>query len=392
MRLNTTRRIRRTFAALSSTVLVLGTAVALPGSAVGATRPPKLLGPVLSRVENPKTSLARDGGFSLALPNGFDFWVFADTPRYEFRKNRWKIAGFITGSTAGMAKFTPGKPLKKPLTEIRPGAQLKHKNQPAQFMKTPVAYLPDGTGRRCGPTKDGANAFAVRWPTGAALMPDKTNILVAYVVLCVFNFKDFTAQGWGFALFNYKKQKFSVRPTDVVRAAPSGREIPDNAMWGSPIVAGKKVSFFSWSCCEGPYNVYTTTVKAKKKALKRRTSYDPHPVEGLPMTFNIHVARRSKTHRRLTMYVLSGVRGEYLLYSASSPAGPWSQVGSGVLPRCKKRANACHSMALHPELSPAGRLVISYHLADFGPAIATKHPHPHDPLRHVVSASVPCQC
>jgi hypothetical protein len=92
------------------------------------------------------------------------------------------------------------------------------------------------------------------------------------------------------------------------------------------------------------------------------------------------------------MYVLTGEKGQYSIFTASSPKGPWSQTASGVLPRCDTSPVPCHSMALHPELSPAGRLVISYHLAGYGPGIATKHPFPHEPLRHVVSASIPCGC
>jgi hypothetical protein len=49
-------------------------------------------------------------------------------------------------------------------------------------------------------------------------------------------------------------------------------------------------------------------------------------------------------------------------------------------------------MALHPELSPAGRMNISYHLPAFGPGVATKHPYPREPLRHVVTSSIPCNC
>jgi hypothetical protein len=372
---------------------VLATSLSLPTTAGGATAGPKLLGPVLSRVENAKTTLTRDGGFSTPLPNGYDFWVFADTPRYVFRNNRWRVSGFITGSTAGMARFTPGRPLRRPLTEIRPGGVLRSTNQPAQFMKTPVAYMPDGTGRQCNRGYDGSRkAFAVRWPTGAALMPDKRNVLIPYAVVCVFNVSTFTAQGWGFALFNYKTQKFSVRPTDVVRAKPSGAEIPQSEVYGSPVVVGKKVTFFSWSCCAEANSVYSTTLNANVRAMKRRSSYQPELVPGFGRTYNVHVARPSKTHAKYTMYVLSGAKGEYLLYAAPSPSGPWSQVGSGVLPRCNRIAHSCHSMALHPELSPRGRLVISYLLANYGPAIATKHPHPHDPLRHVVMSSLPCNC
>ena len=387
------RRLRPGIGALACSVIALATAIAAPPPAGGAAAPARLLGPVLSPVENANTTLTRDGGFSAALPNGRDFFVFADTPRYDFRRNAWRITSFITGSTAGMVPFTRGKPLRSALTEVRPGAALRRTNQPTRFLATPRAYLPDGSGKRCSSASGGSRAFSARWPTGAALMPDKANVLVPYAIMCVFNAQSYFAEGWGFALFNYRKQTFSVRPTDVIRAPRSGAELPHTEMYGAPIVVGHNVTFYSWECCDGPNTgVYATTVGANAAALKRRASYVPKRLPSLPKTYNVYVGRRSKGHPQFTMYVLTDKRGEYSIYTAASPTGPWSQVDSGALPHCGKRPDSCNSMALHPELSPPGRLVVSYHLANYGPAVASKHRYPHDPLRHVVTASIPCTC
>jgi hypothetical protein len=374
-------------------VVALTAAVAPPAPAGSAAAPAKFLGPVLSRAENASTTLTRDGGFSVGLPGGRNFWVFADTPRYEFKQNRWKVTAVVPGSTAGIARFTPGKVLRSALTEIKPGAALKPSRQPARFMPTPPAYMPNGSGKRCVKTGNGPGAFSVRWPTGAALMPDKKNILVPYAIVCVFNIREFHLQGWGFSLFNYKKQKFTVPATDVIPARRSGAGMPSWQMYGSPLVVGNNVTFFSWACCAPGEGVYSTTVKATEKALKRRSSYTPTLLPGLPPARNVHVANKSKTHSKFTMLIPEGEHGEYSIYAAPSPNGPWTGVTSGALPRCAKKINLCNnSLALHPELSPAGRLVVSYHLGEFGPAIPGKHPYPHDPLRHVVMAAVPCDC
>jgi hypothetical protein len=377
--------------ALAALVTVL--VVPGPSPAAGAPAPPKILGPVLSRVETPNVSLGRDGGFSTALPNGFDFWVFADTPRYAFRNGKWRMVSFITGSTAGMAKFTPGKPLTNALSEIRPGAQLRKTNAPAQFMPTPVAYLPDGSGTRCDRGYLGQRkAFSVRWPVGAALMPDKINVLVPYAVVCVLNESDFYLEGWGFSLFNYKTQRFTLKAKDVIKAKATGEGMPSEKMYGSPLIHGDKVTFYSWKCCTTGTGVYSTTVPANAAALKNPASYVTKLVPSLPGTYNIHAARKSKYHNKYTMYVLTGERGEYGIYTATAPQGPWKGVATGVLPRCNTSPVPCHSMALHPELSPAGRLIVSYHLSGYGPGIPTKHPYPYEPLRHVVQASIPCKC
>jgi hypothetical protein len=394
MRSHTTRGTSRPLVAFVTALAVLAAVSVVPGPAPaeGAPAPAKFLGPLISRAETPNLSLGRDGGFSVALPNGFDFWVFADSPRWEWKNGKWRLTGFITGATAAMTRFTPGKPLKNLLSEIRPGRALRSTNPPSQFLKDPVAYVPDGSGRRCTKFNAGQQANSVRWPSGAALMPDKTNILVPYFVVCVINANKFTAQGWGFALFNYKTQKFTVPPTDVIRAQPSGASLPSRQGYGSPIIVNKKVTFYSWSCCFEDPAIYTTTVNATAAALKNPASYAPTPIPGLRATYNLHVAPKSKYHKKFTMYQLRGDQGQYTIHSASNPLGPWSEVASGVLPRCDTSPAPCHSMALHPELSPAGRLNLSYHLPGFGPGIATKHPYPREPLRHVVSASIPCSC
>src|SRR5204863_8190230 len=134
----------------------------------------KVLGPVLSRVENATVSIGRDGGFSVPLPNGTDFWVFADTPRYDYRQGGWHLTSFIPGSTAAVAAFTSGQPLNRSLIEVRPGGKLSSSNQPAQFMPTPSGvYMPGQIGRACNKANGKPSTNAVRWPSGAALMPDK---------------------------------------------------------------------------------------------------------------------------------------------------------------------------------------------------------------------------
>jgi hypothetical protein len=383
-------------AALGTTVVALAAAFVVPApAAAGNPSPPKLLGPVLSRVENPNVSLGRDGGFSTPLPNGLDFWAFADTPRYEFRNNQWRLVSFIPGSTAGEVKFTPGKPLTitTPLTEVRPGAVLRSTNQPAQFMPTPVAFLPDGSGLHCDRGYAGTRkAFSVRWPVGAAVMPDKTNVLVPYAIVCVLNETQYYPQGWGFALFNYKTQRFTVRPTDVFRPQSDGETMSSVNMFGSPLILGNKVTFYSWMCCSVDPGVYVTTVDATVAALKNKASFVPQLVPSLPPTYDLNAAPRSKYHSKYTMYLLTSAAGDYAIYTATGPKGPWTQTATGTLPRCDTAPVGCHSMALHPELSPTGRLIVSYHLSAYGPGVPTKHPYPHEPLRHVVLATIPCGC
>ena len=359
-------------------------------AATGAASGPTLKGPILSAAETPSISWARDGGFSVPLPTGVDFWVFGDTPRFQWQGDHWVMNAFIYGSTAAQRKFTPGKPLDGPLNEIWLGHPTRSTNSPRQFLPLPNLYMPDGSGKVCNKKNGGSKAESVRWVTGAALMPDRTNVLLPYLEVCVLGENGYTSEGWGFTLYNYKTNTFSMKPFAVFKPHPSGAEIPAVQGFGSPIINNGKITFYSWSWGGSDGGIYRTTMNATLSALKNPASYQPELIPELPMSYNISVHRPSKTHAKNTMYMLRGSEGEYDIWASASPTGTWSKVGEGQLPGCESAPLSCRSFALHPELSPAKRLMVSYYLHGFGPGIATKHPAPNQP--HAVMASIPCDC
>jgi hypothetical protein len=88
------------------------------------------------------------------------------------------------------------------------------------------------------------------------------------------------------------------------------------------------------------------------------------------------------------MYQLTGGSGAYRVLRAPSPSGPWTQEGAGRLPGCDTAPRQCSSVHLHPELSSASQLIVSYWLPGFGPGVSG-HPDPTDELNHIVLASLP---
>jgi hypothetical protein len=157
---------------------------------------------------------------------------------------------------------------------------------------------------------------------------------------------------------------------------------------GSPIISGTKVTFFSGDCCTQSSHTYATTVPASVSALRKQSSYSPHVIPGLYPAPSMAVVAASGTQRHLTMYQLVDSNGTYRLLKASSPMGPWSVLGTGVLPRCNKGLQ-CVSVELHPELSTTSKMLVSYYLPGYGPGVASKHPDSHPPLGHVVLAYLP---
>jgi hypothetical protein len=373
-------------ATLCALAPVVVASTATPAEAAGAS----LVGPLVSQAENASTSWGRDGGFSVPLPNNKVFFIFGDTPRYSYFNGKWSLTAFIYGSSAGIVSFKPGRVPSAPFNEVNPGKAVRSTNQPRQFLPTPRLYMPNGSGKACNKANGGPSAGAARWPTGATLLPDKTNILVTYVGVCVISATNFRAESWGFAEFNWKTSRFTVAPTDVIPAKKSAASIPFEKRLGSPIVLNNKVWFFSITCCGYGTAVYATrTTGTSVTALRKISTYTQQPIHGLVTAPTIAVVPKSKTQPHLTMYQMAGEKGQYKLLKAQSPTGPWTKLGSGTLPKCNSAPGQCISIAPHPALSSSSRMMMSYYLPGFGPGIPKKHPYPHAPLGHVVFASVP---
>jgi hypothetical protein len=246
--------------------------------------------------------------------------------------------------------------------------------------------MPDGTGRVCNKQNGGLTAGAVRWVTGAVLLPDQTNILVSYMGVCVLSAVDFTVQAWGYAQYNWKTNAFTVKPVDVFGPAPSGAELPTNLRYGSPVVANGAVTFFSLTCCV-PATIYTATVPNTVAALGNPGSYTRRPISGIPGSPLISVSGKTPNHPHLSMYQL-GPNGNYRLLRAPKPSGPWTTEGTGQLPGCASAPRLCSSVHLHPELSSAAQMNLTYWLPGHGPGVPG-HPDPTDEMNHLVMASLP---
>jgi len=368
---------------VSCLTVVVSFSTSTPAGATGTT----VLGPVLIQGESSRLTDFTDAGITVPLPNGSDLWMFADLERYVHRgtrhKSTWVHNGFVKGSNAAEGPYTQGQ-LPAPLDNVKVGQNLTATNRPSQFIPAPTdVYMPNGRGRRC--TKGHGAKYAARWTTGAALMPDSTNVLVTYIDVCVVSSTDFPVEGWGFMEYNWMENTISVRPTDVFPPIPGRATLPETEEFGSPIVANDEVTLFSSSGC--PDGVYTT-IAANTAALANPASYVPASIPGgFEATGCGSVAQSigSGSQRDLQLVWLTGTEGQFAVYSAPTVTGPWSEETSGTLPGCQT-TTGCYSVYLHPELSTSSQLLISYVLPDYGPGVAG---YPNATLDHLVLASVP---
>ena len=228
-----------------------------------------------------------------------------------------------------------------------------------------------------------------------ALMPNKIDVLISYMDVCVINTKkgpDGIAEGWGFTEFDYQNNKFAVAPTDIFVPKTKGSPLAPQDNFGSPTIISNNVTFFSSQCTQqsdsicANGHVWETTFSATTRNLESSSSYTPTPVsvgsgskwQPDGATFNYYPG---------VGYVLveqTDIEGDFDIYESGSVTGPWSELATGTMPNCLQEVKAghgwCYAFEGHPELSSSSEIEVSYFYPDYGP----------DPsVAHLVAATLP---
>jgi len=333
---------------------------------------------VRSSYETATRVIYRDIGLSVALPDGHDLWLFGDTNVWQHQSGHWTSKHFIDGSSALEARYTRG--------QVPHGGEYPT-GTPAQFIPSPRnVYMPDGSGRLCV-RGIGDAAFAARWPTGAAVMPtDTSDVLITYSVVCVTSppgGPQQQAEGWGYALYNWRTRHFDHGPTDVFKPPTSGALFPTSDTFGSPVFADGNVTLFSSTCTAqylgcGGGQVSSVSVPATTAALDNPSSYQLNQLSTdgsaswAPLSISVG---RYASGLRLIEWTTIG--GTYEIFSAASVATPWHLDTAGTLPGCETHTGFCFALEGHPELSTPSQIFVSYVDPNSGP------------LGHVVVSAVP---
>jgi hypothetical protein len=337
---------------------------------------PVRIAPVRSSYETETRSISRDIGISVALPDGHAIWIFGDTGIWNRSGTGWKLTQFIDGSSAMLVSSKRG--------QVPKGTEYAF-TTPTRFVPTPHAYLPDGSGRRC---KQPAAAFAARWPTGAAVFPSRNSyVLITYSIVCVtMKGKNpvINTQGWGYAMWNWRKRNYAIPPRDIVKPQPSGKKLKPSRVLGQPMFEDGKLTLFSAKCaslfvsCRSGH-VWSVTLPPTSAALDKLPSY---PLAQVPTdgsaTWQPLAITVGRFPSGLRLLETTSIEGAYRIYDAPSIAGPWHLRRTGMLPGCPTTTRFCFALEGHPELSTATQLFVSY-----------KRPNTELPAGHIVVSAIP---
>jgi hypothetical protein len=395
-------------AALLATALAVAAVAACAGPSRPAPNPAPgpVPGLVLSNYERATgDTVPRDCGYSSPLPGkpGWSLWLFCDTAVTSDRGTR--IDRLILGTdTAAAGPYRPGQAPAR-LSEIPTppaAAALPSDGAPEPFLPAPQGLVRPGGTASCS----GSGVYPAAWITGVAREPASAGagagkLLISYNDYCVTGDSgslgtdvpgSLTPEGSG--LVEYDPATNQLGPPEQVFGselglAQSGLTLPVQQVLGSPVFGGGYLYQFGFcsagtlpSSCPGG-KVFMVRVQATPAAWRNPLSYqywtgsgwslDPNTAASvLPAGHPLGVSAgdyRALGHG-FVLVEQTSLAGDYLVWQAAAPAGPWRTVARGRVP-CRPARPArgpaaagagdlCRAVIGHPELSTRDRLLVSY--------------------------------
>jgi hypothetical protein len=344
--------------------------------------------PLVSNYETASgNTLDRDCGWSRPLPGSTtqDFWLFCDTAIENPPGTLACTTCFIPGSTAAEGPFTaglvPGSLSELPTPPATP--TLPNSNGPSHFLANPSAQS-----LGCTATGD----YTARWPSGAAQEPSWANpgdFLISYTDVCV---EGSTILTEGFGVVEYDPATNTLGSYyDIFTGQNLGTSQPEWLL-GSPVFGSDGFLYlYSAACqdtglaCQGGGKVFLARVPAIPQLWQSSAFYtfftgrnsqgspqwgsysnavtdvpSAAPVGASAWTVDNYSPYPATGHQLVAVEETS-IGGDYQIWTASSPAGPWTAIQSG---RLCAAGDGCHALIGHPELSTSSDLLVSYYSLD----------------------------
>jgi len=368
------------------TLAVLAAAVAVLCTACGSGSPPPRL--VTSRYETATGHrIVRDCGFSVPLPGQArrSLWLFCDTA-VTGRGGRELGYPILGAGTAAEGPYTAGRgpgvltELATPGTDapgVAGGAggagrgQLPARSAPQPFLPVPAGLTLSGSTLPCS----GPHTYPARWVTGAAREPGSSgHVLISYADYCVSGGDTFTPEAFG--LLDYDPAASALGTPAPVFTAQPGQQLPQPQTLGSPVFRGGYLYVFGWcgpGCDRG--GVFLARTSAVAAGWDNGFTYQywtgagwsadlshAAPLAGYGEPLEVSVG--DYPGRGLVMVEQTSAAGDFSLWQAPAPTGPWRQTGTGRVPctagKSAQAVDLCRALIGHPELSTRAELLISF--------------------------------
>jgi hypothetical protein len=344
--------------------------------------------PVLSRYETATGRvIVRDCGYSVALPGKArqSLWLFCDT--LVTSRQGAEIGGPILGT--GSAAEGPYRADQAPtsLTEVKtpgaapgaaPPADATARGAPEPFLGAPAGVTFPASNLPCA----GGLDYPARWITGVAREPASSghpgHVLISYNDYCVSGSSQFTPEAFG--LLDYDPAGNVLGPPAQVFQAAPGQQLTPQWQLGSPVFAGGYLYLYR-SCalgqgCGNP-GVYLVRTLASPTWWQNGFAYQywtgiswsvsparAAPLSSHPATLEVSTGDFSAEGHGLVMIEQTSLAGDFTVWQATAPPGPWHRIETGTVPcstgRLHSPSGLCRALIGHPELSTRGELLISF--------------------------------
>jgi hypothetical protein len=377
-------------------------------AAVAACAGPSRPGPgpapglVLSNYERATgDTVPRDCGYTSPLPGkpGWSLWLFCDTAVTSDKGTR--IDRLILGTdTAAAGPYRAGQAPTR-LSEIPTppaAAALPSDGAPEPFLPAPQGLVRPGGTASCS----GSGAYPAAWITGVAREPagasagSRGQLLISYNDYCVTGDSgslgtdvpgSLTPEGSG--LVEYDPATNQLGSPEQVFSSTLGLALPVQQVLGSPVFDGGYLYQFGFcsagtlpgGCAAG--QVFMVRVQASPAAWRNPLSYqywtgsgwslDPNTAASvLPAghPLGVSAGNYTATGHGLVLVEQTSLGGDFQVWQASSPPGPWRHLRDGRVPCRTTKASGsgpgkgagdlCRAVIGHPELSTRSHLLLSY--------------------------------
>ncbi|HEY7199527.1 MAG TPA: hypothetical protein VIC57_04905 [Candidatus Dormibacteraeota bacterium] len=330
------------------------------------------IGRPLSAADTSQNPISRDAGLSAAYSSSNSLWLFGDTGQ----KNG---PAFLGGTTAAAGPYTRGlAPTALQELPTPPAAPTPGRGSPALLLPTPQGLLtPDNPPVACGSA--GSDSYAPAWPSGLAQVPGTSHVLIVYAQVCVAIGRDWPTERLTLVEYDPATNSFVSSRTPFV-ASPLQAGIPLAQRLSSPVF-GADGFLYLFGGDMATARVFVARVAANASAWGSSTNYqwwgvpgggpaqwttDQSSVTSLisgVTPWSVHVADYASTgshHLGMIVQTQFGT-GDFQVFQASSPTGPWTAGPAGRVPdACTGGGFGCYALSGHAELSTGDRFVLSW--------------------------------